>query len=218
VGTVVSLRKNLLGMVGFTQKQVEWYVDEIFADYGFDPANKPVVLSDLKAFYDGYHFLPGSEPLYNSTICNWYLQCFVADGGVIPSTVIDTNVRTDVGWIRRLAGGSANALERVQAYVERGEGESASQSGLAAKFGRVKFFSEDFFPYALYYLGLLTFEGMFRLQIPNLTIRNMFVDYYNRGAGASLSRLARGAPGLAPRDRDRGGRGVFQPRLPLVPG
>ena len=97
VGTVVSLRKNLLGMVGFTQMQVEQYVERIFADYGFEPSLKSSVLSDLKAFYDGYHFTPGAEPLYNSTICNWYLQCFVEEGGEIPRTVIDTNIRTDVG-------------------------------------------------------------------------------------------------------------------------
>ena len=179
VGTVVSLRKNLLGMVGFTQAQVEKYVERVFADYGFDPSLKSSVLSDLKAFYDGYRFIPGAGALYNSTICNWYLQCFVEEGGEIPRTVIDTNIRTDVGWLRRLAGSAANALERVRAYVERGEGESASMSGLSAKFGRVKFFSKDFFPYALYYLGLLTFEDDFALAIPNLTIRNMFVDYYD---------------------------------------
>ena len=183
VGTVVSLRKNLLGMVGFTQAQVEDYVDRIFADYGFDPSLKTTVLEDLKAFYDGYHFLPGSEPLYNSTICNWYLQCFVEDGGEIPRTVIDTNIRSDVGWLRRLAGATAKALERTRAYVERGEGEMASSSGLSAKFGRAKFFSADFFPYALYYLGLLTFVDDFDLAIPNLTIRNMFVDYYDELSG-----------------------------------
>ena len=179
VGTVVSLRKDLLGMVGFTQKQVEGCVDRIFADYGFDSSLKPSVLADLKAFYDGYRFVPGAEPLYNSTTCNWYLQCLVAEGGEIPRTVIDANVRTDVGWLRRLAGSTANALARTQAYVERGEGEIASYSGLSAKFGRAKFFSKDFFPYALYYLGLLTFQDDFSLEIPNLTIRNMFVDYYD---------------------------------------
>ena len=99
--------------------------------------------------------------------------------------------RTDVGWIRRLAGSTANALERVRAYVERGEGESASYSGLSAKFGRAKFFSKDFFPYALYYLGLMTFESAFRLQIPNLTIRNMFVDYYDELSAFTNEDVAR---------------------------
>ena len=179
VGTVVSLNRSLVGMVGFTASQVGDYVDRVFADYGFDPSIKPRVLADIKAFHDGYHFIPGAAPLYNSTTCNWYLFNLVANGGMPSPLVIDANVRTDVGWIRRLAGSTANALARVQAYVERGEGEAASYLGLSSKFGRAKFFSEDFFPYALYYLGLLTFEGAFRLQIPNLTIRNMFVDYYD---------------------------------------
>ena len=179
VGTVVSLNPHLLGMVGFSKFQVSDYVDRVFADYGFDPSLKCRVLADIKAYHDGYHFLPGAEPLYNSTTCNWYLLNLVANDGVPSPLVIDTNVRTDVGWIRRLAGSPANALERVRAYVERGEGESASTLGLSSKFGRAKFFSEDFFPYALYYLGLMTFESSFRLQIPNLTIRNMFVDYYD---------------------------------------
>ena len=179
VGTVVSLDEDKLGIVGFSESQVAKYVEEIYADQGFDRANLPAVLADLKAFYDGYRFLPGAEPLYNATITNWYLRCLVVNRGRVPEMPLDANVRTDVGWIRRLAGGAANALARVKAYVERGEGEDASRSGLAAKFGRAKFFSEDFFPYALYYLGLLTFENAFTLGIPNLTVRNMFVDYYD---------------------------------------
>ncbi|MBR0056763.1 MAG: PD-(D/E)XK nuclease domain-containing protein [Kiritimatiellae bacterium] len=73
----------------------------------------------------------------------------------------------------------AIALGKIRRYVEQGSGERADLAALSAKFGRAKFFSEDFFPYALYYLGLLTFETPFRLGIPNLTIKNMFVDYYD---------------------------------------
>ena len=178
VGTVVSLDPDKLGMAGFTNAQVKAYVDDVFAEHELDPAIKPSVLDDLKAFYDGYHFLPGAEPLYNSTICNWYLRCLVVERKQ-PSFVIDANVRTDIGWFRRLAQTTPNALEKLRAYVERGEGESASRSALSAKFGRAKFFSDEFFPYALYYLGLMTFENGLRLNIPNLTIKNMFVDYYD---------------------------------------
>ncbi|MBE6383736.1 MAG: hypothetical protein E7049_12090, partial [Lentisphaerae bacterium] len=178
VGTVVSLDADKLGMAGFTESQVRQYVDEIFAEYELDPAIKPAVLADLKAFYDGYQFLPGAEPLYNSTICNWYLRGLVL-GRNPPVDVIDANVRTDIGWFRRLAQTPQNALAKLRAYIERGEGEKAFRNELSSKFGRAKFFTEEFFPYALYYLGLLTFESPFRLNIPNLTIRNMFVDYYD---------------------------------------
>jgi len=178
VGTIANLDSDKLGLVGFTQRQVEAYVDEIFAEHGLDPSLKPVVLGDLKNFYDGYHFIPEAEALYNATICNWYLRCLLVDRK-IPRTVIDANVRTDVGWFRRLARNPANALAKVRRYVEQGTGERADFGALSAKFGRAKFFTEDFFPYALYYLGLLTFENPFRLNIPNLTIRNMIVDYYD---------------------------------------
>ena len=179
VGTVVSLNPELLNLVGFTRAQVAKYVDEIYEEHGFDRSNREAVLADLEAFYDGYHFLPGAEPLFNSTICNWYLFNFVSCRGKQPSLVIDSNVRTDIGWFRRLAQTHENALGRLRAYVERGEGEEVDTSALSAKFGRAKFFSEEFFPYALYYLGLLTFEDDFTLNIPNLTIKNMFVDYYD---------------------------------------
>ena len=179
VGTVVSLNPELLNLAGFTQGQVEKYVDDVYAEYGFDRSNREAVLADLKAFYDGYRFVPGAEPLYNSTICNWYLFNFVSEKGRQPSFIIDANVRTDIGWFRRLAGTNPRVLEKLRAYVERGEGEPVDQAALSAKFGRAKFFSEEFFPYVLYYLGLLTFENMFMFKIPNLTIKNMFVDYYD---------------------------------------
>ena len=178
VGTVVSLDTDKLGLVGFTRAQVRKYVDEIFVEHGLDPSLKAPVMTDLENFYDGYHFLPGAEPLFNATICNWYLRRLLVERKP-PSLVIDSNVRTDIAWFRMLAQTHENALDRLRAYVERGEGEEVDTSALSAKFGRAKFFSEEFFPYALYYLGLLTFEDDFTLNIPNLTIKNMFVDYYD---------------------------------------
>ncbi len=179
VGTVVNLNPELIGLVGFSKAQVKRYVDDVYAEYGFDRSNREAVLADLKAFYDGYRFVPDAEPLYNSTVCNWYLFNFVSEKGKQPRFVIDANVRTDIGWFRRLAQTNSRAMEKVRAYVERGEGEMVNAAALSAKFGRAKFFSEEFFPYALYYLGLLTFENMFMFKIPNLTIKNMFVDYYD---------------------------------------
>ena len=196
VGTVVSLRSDLLNLVGFTREQTRRYIDEIFSEHDLPAGFKPTVLDDLERFYDGYHFAPDSEPLYNATICNWYLQNLVAERR-IPWSVIDANVRTDIGWFRRLARTTPNALEKVRAYVERGEGEMVSTSALSAKFGRAKFFTEEFFPYALYYLGLLTFENIFTFKIPNLTIKNMFVDYYDELSEFTNVDEARRAFGLA---------------------
>ena len=143
VGTVVSLRSDLLNLVGFTKEQTERYVDAIFDEHELPAELKPTVLGDLERFYDGYHFVPGATPLFNSTICNWYLQQLVAERR-IPNIVIDANVRTDIGWFRRLAQTNARALEKLRTYIERGEGEDVVMTALSAKFGRAKFFSEEF--------------------------------------------------------------------------
>ena len=197
VGTIVNLNPELIGLVGFSKDQVKRYVDDVYAEYGFDRSNREAVLADLKAFYDGYRFIPDAEPLYNSTICNWYLFNFKSNKGKQPSIVIDANVRTDIGWFRRLAQTTPRALEKLRAYVERGEGELVNTAALSAKFGRAKFFSGEFFPYALYYLGLLTFENMFMFKIPNLTIKNMFVDYYDELSEFTNADEARRAFGQA---------------------
>jgi hypothetical protein len=176
VGTIVSLDEDKLGMVGFSEEQVEKYVDDIFADYGFDSSMKKTVLSDLKAFYDGYHFLPDSKPLYNSTICNWYLRCLVVNGGKIPENAIDANVRTDVGWIRLLAGGTAEARERIRGYIERGEGDFVACNKMLT-FARVRSGGRlASLPYYLYYLGYLTFDSPFELKIPNRAVRQVLED------------------------------------------
>ena len=133
VGTVVNLNEDMLGLAGFTQAQVEKYVDEIYAEYGFDRSNIADVLADLKAFYDGYRFLPDAEPLYNSTICNWYLFNFVSCKGKQPADVIDSNVRTDIGWFRRFAQTPQNALSKVRGYVERGEGEDVVRTTFTSR-------------------------------------------------------------------------------------
>ncbi len=211
VGTVVSLDTDKIGLVGFTQEQVNAYVDDVFSEHGLDQSLKTAVLTDLKNFYDGYRFVPDAEPLYNSTICNWYLRCLVVERKQ-PSFIIDANVRTDIGWFRRLAQTNARALERLRAYVERGEGEIVNKSALSAKFGRAKFFSEEFFPYALYYLGLMTFEDDMTFNIPNLTIKNMFVDYYDELSEFTNVDEARRAFGLACRAHVKAGgtwRGIF---------
>ena len=211
VGTVVSLDADKVGLVGFTQAQVDAYVDEIFAEHELDPSLRSAVLTDLKNFYDGYRFTPGAELLYNSTICNWYLRCLLVERRQ-PSFVIDANVRTDIGWFRRLAQTNSRALEKLRAYIERGDGEIVSKLALSAKFGRAKFFSEEFFPYALYYLRLLTFEDDITFNIPNLTIKNMFVDYYDELSEFTNVDEARRAFGLAIRAHvkaDGTWRGIF---------
>ena len=182
VATMVNLRPELLGMLGFTQPDIDKYVGEIFAEYGFDETRRAATLAELKALYDSYRFLPSQEgTLYNSTILNYYLMEFVNNHGRPPLNPIDGNVRTDVSWLSRLTGGGKAALEDIRDLVERDGRVAVPPERLDPHvFTKANFFEKTFFAAALYYLGMLTYaEGdVAEMKVPNLTLKRLLLDYY----------------------------------------
>lgn len=178
IGQIITLKEHTLGMMGFTQGDVEAYVRDIFAEHGWDNGKQLQVLDELRAHYDGYRLLPGAEPLYNSTICNFYLNDLVLSGGRIPTERIDHNLRVDVNWLRRLTGSDEESRLLVEQLMFEGT-LAVDMTMLQSKFNMHQFFERRFFPLSLYYLGLLTFEDRFTLGFPNLTVKTLFAEYFN---------------------------------------
>ena len=196
VATMVNLEPRLLGMIGFTQPEVDRYVDEIYADYGFDPSRKAATVAELKALYDSYRFLPSQEgALYNSTILNYYLGEFIRNDGRPPLNPIDGNVRTDVSWLERLTGGGRAVLEDIRDLVEHDGRISVTPELLDPHaFTKANFFEKRFFSAALYYLGLLTYEDgdLPKMRVPNLTVKRILLDYYETLSQYFVNRWADG--------------------------
>ena len=196
VATMVNLRPELLGMLGFTQPDVDKYVGEIYAEYRFNETRKAATLAELKALYDSYRFLPSQEgTLYNSTILNYYLMEFVNNHGRPPLNPIDGNVRTDVSWLERLTGGGKTAQEDLRDLVERDGRVSVSTELLDPHvFTKANFFEKRFFNAALYYLGMLTYEegDLPVMRVPNLTLKRILLDYYETLAQYFVGRWADG--------------------------
>lgn len=196
VATMVNLRPELLGMLGFTQRDVDRYVGEVYAEYGFDETRKAATLAELKSLYDSYRFLPSQEgTLYNSTILNYYLMEFVNNRGRPPINPIDGNVRTDVSWLGRLTGGGQAALEDIRDLVEHDGRVSMTQELLDPHvFTKANFFEKRFFNAALYYLGMLTYEegDLPVMKVPNLTMKRIILDYYETLSRYFVDRWADG--------------------------
>ncbi len=47
---------------------------------------------------------------------------------------------------------------------------------LSSKFNMDQFFEKDFYPLSLFYLGMLTFKDKFKMHLPNLTMKQIFID------------------------------------------
>jgi hypothetical protein len=134
---------------------------------------------ELRAHYNGYRLLPDAvETLYNSTICNFYLNELVINNGMLPTETIDHNLRVDLNWLRRLAGSDAETRAVLETLLFEGT-LPVDMTMLASAFNMGRFFDPRFIPLSLYYLGMLTFQDEYTLGFPNLTVKTLFTEYYN---------------------------------------
>ena len=179
IAEIVTLKKQLVNMLGFTHKETKDYLARVFVSHGFDPVRMPEILEIMKNHYDGYRFLPDVEDtLYNSTIVTYFLKNFVLNDGEIPRELIDDNLKTDVSWIERLTTVKENTDAMMDALVFDNSLEY-DQKQLVSKFNMRQFFDKDYYPISLFYLGMTTIQSRYAMTLPNSTLREIFVDYYN---------------------------------------
>jgi len=179
IGQIITLEPHVLNMMGFTQAETDAYLDEIFSDYDWSDALKHRVRDDLRIHYNGYRLLPdATETLYNSTICNFYLNRLLIDAGRIPNETIDNNLRTDINWLRRLCGSDKDTRELVETLMLDGS-LPVDAAMLSSTFNMNRFVEKPFFLLSLYYLGMVTFRDRFSLEFPNLTVKKIFTEYFN---------------------------------------
>ena len=184
IGQIITLKEETLEMMGFTQEEVDTYVDAIFAEHDWDASLRRRVGEELRAHYNGYRFLPDSRTIYNSTICNYYLNDLVIGKGRLPRNTMDVNLKVDINWLRRLGGEATGDL--TDRLLTEG-GLPADLSQFTSQFNREKFIQPEFFPMSLYFLGLLSFENEYSLRFPNLTVKTLFVEYFNERMNIQVS-------------------------------
>ncbi len=179
IAQILTLDPEFENMMGFTQTEVDRYLDAIFEDYAYPSDRRRELGETLRSHYNGYRFRSDAEEtLYNSTSLNYYLQKLTLGNGRQPRELVDENLRMDSAWLERLAGSSESALEAVDRLVLEGS-LPASVEQLASKFSMSRFLDPKFLPVALFYLGQLTYKDEFALGFPNLTVKKIFIGYYD---------------------------------------
>ncbi|QTA80088.1 AAA ATPase-like domain-containing protein [Desulfonema limicola] len=179
IARFITLNQEFENMLGFTQSEVDALIDEIYADYGIAPETRSEVDEIIKTHYNGYHFInPEGEAVYNSTILlNFLVQ--LCETKIIPKHLTDLNLRTDISWIRRLTGSNPRYTEEFVNQLTLHNKILYDDRFLVTKFDMYQFFEKSFFPISFFYLGMLTRHDEFYLKLPNLNMREIFVEYFN---------------------------------------
>ena len=179
IAKFITLDPKFENMLGFTQSEVNSLMDQIYADYNFDPATRTQTDELIKSNYNGYHFVnTDNEPVYNSTILMYFLDYFT-EHGFYPNYLTDLNLKTDLEWVRRITGSNQqNTNEFVEQLLLPGSVPYDSNL-LISKFSMSQFFEKGFFPVSFFYLGMLTRLDEFSMKLPNLNMHRIFVEYFN---------------------------------------
>lgn len=178
IAEILTLKPEFVAMLGFDHQEAAAYLRYVMQKYDRRDGSFEELWTLLLNNYDGYRFLPGTAPLFNSTILTYFFKNFAELGGDIPNELVDENLRTDIGWLKRLTVTLENAKEMLDALIIDDE-LVYSQADLRSKFNKRKFFEKQFYPVSLYYLGMTTLKSNYKMCLPNLTMRSIYMDYYN---------------------------------------
>ena len=178
IAEILTLHPDFINMLGFTHAETETYLRYVLDKYTGSQERYDEIWQLIVNNYDGYRFSPKGEKLFNATILTYFLKNFATRHGEVPEEMIDENLRTDIGWLRRLTLSLENSKAMLDALVID-NGLAYNVADLSSKFNKQKFFDKNFYPVSLFYLGMTTLQNGFRMTLPNLTMRSIYMDYYN---------------------------------------
>lgn len=178
IAEILSLHPDFINMLGFTHAETDTYLRYVLDKYSGSQERYDEIWQLIVNNYDGYRFSPRGEKLFNATILTYFLKNFATRHGEVPEEMIDENLRTDVNWLRRLTLSLDNSKAMLDALVID-NGLAYNVADLSSKFNKRKFFDKNFYPVSLFYLGMTTLQSTFRMSLPNLTMRSIYMDYYN---------------------------------------
>ena len=178
IAEILTLESDFINMLGFTHAEADAYLRYVLDKYTGSQERYDEIWQLIVNNYDGYRFSPKGEKLFNATILTYFLKNFATRHGEVPEEMIDENLRTDIGWLRRLTLSLENSKAMLDALVID-NGLYYNVADLSSKFNKQKFFDKNFYPVSLFYLGMTTLFNDYRMMLPNLTMRSIYMDYYN---------------------------------------
>ncbi|MDR0697877.1 MAG: ATP-binding protein [Tannerella sp.] len=166
----LSLKPQYNEILGFTQEEAEWLMNET----GIDPSRIPI---DLKKLYDGYMFhFKGKSSVYNPSMM-LYIFSELLDTDYQPELLMDENLKMDYGRLRLLLSSGQNREQLSEIALN-----SVISADIVPKFSLDELHNNANFVSLLFYFGLLTVDDSMLscLKIPNQSIRSVYWEYFER--------------------------------------
>ncbi len=177
----ISHHKQFNEMAGFTQKEVDYSLDEtIFKRCNID--KKEDFLAKVKTWYDGYLFnVKANKRIYNSTLLNYFISNYDYDDCTMPTKMLDVNVASDYKAIMKLfnIGDSERNYKILEDLIE----DNTLIGIIKDRYDLNRDFTSDDFITLIYSMGFITIkneivDGLYEFEIPNYVIKMLYFNYF----------------------------------------
>lgn len=183
IASNITLDHGFNKYLGFTQREVETMLDYYWclndAKY-----NRETVLKEMKTYYNGYLFSEeATERLYNPDMILFFMK-YLAQGSY-PREMIDTNVKTDYGKLKRLLReDQTKSLTAEKTKLEEINEEDEIITNIKRMFPLEAINGREEIISLMFYMGMLTIKEPYlanvKLHVPNLVVKELYWEYlYN---------------------------------------
>jgi hypothetical protein len=182
VGEHIYLQRQFNELCGFSETEIVQMLTQVAKTCDFPEEQVQQALFLMRTFYNGYRFSKQAKDLvYNPTLALYFLKSWQQEGQ-FPEQLLDNNLAMDqdkLTYISRLPAGEQVIVQALN------ENPPLSLKELAYGFGvrDLLYAAKDtkFIISLLYYFGILTLNGQTaigktRFSIPNLVIRQLYVQ------------------------------------------
>ena len=183
IGKNFSLLPYYSEMVGFTEQEVREMLQYYHDVTGEFRHSVDELLEVMRPWYDNncfssYHV--GEQHMFNSDMVLYFISTYMQSLYNIPENMIDTNVSSDYGKMRKMIRLEQTFGEKAQTLQKIAE-DGYIDAALKAEFSISELHEPRILPSLMYYMGMLTHgkspEGDAVLVVPNLVVREQYYKY-----------------------------------------
>ena len=177
----ITYREEFNALVGFTQKEVDYSLNESIFKMCPD-IDKNALLEKVKTWYNGYLFnSEATNRIYNATLVNYFITEYDFKRCLMPKKMLDSNVASDYKAIMKLfnIGNAERNYQVLQSLIEDG----SVQGSIKDRYDLNQEFTRDDFITLIYSMGFITiknelFGEELEFSIPNYVIKMLYFNYF----------------------------------------
>lgn len=185
IGNNLSMMSAYHELVGFSESEVRTMLEYYRDATGVFKHSIDELIEVMKPWYNNNCFSDrcvDKERMFNSDMVLYFLMKYISEEGTMPSNMIDTNVSSDYGKMRKMIrleqtfGIKAQTLQKIaeDGYII---------APLKTEFSISELHEPRILPSLMYYMGMLTYgktpNGRPALVVPNLVVREQYYKYMN---------------------------------------